>query len=79
MNDPIEYFLEDKYDKYGGSNIVDTRVNKIHKNFVSDCKYDYKIRIPSLKRNKRTWNNFYTLFPELRGLKTYNGIKLKMI
>ena len=38
-----------------------------------------KIRIPSLKRSNSTWKKFYELFPFLKGLDTYRGIKLKKI
>ena len=38
-----------------------------------------EIRVPSLKRSNRTWRNFYELFPYLKGLETYHGIKLKRI
>ena len=37
------------------------------------------IRVPSLKRSKKTWKRFYELFPTLKGKKTYKGIKLKKI
>lgn len=30
------------------------------------CSGGYKIRVPSLKRNKKTWNNFYKLFPYIK-------------
>ncbi|MBR4624776.1 MAG: hypothetical protein IKO56_04475 [Alphaproteobacteria bacterium] len=26
----------------------------------------YKIRVPSLKRRKKIWNNFYKLFPDIK-------------
>lgn len=32
-----------------------------------------KIRVPSLKRSKSTWNKFYKLFPELKGQSHYLG------
>ena len=35
------------------------------------------IRIPSLKRSNATWKRFYELFPNLKGMKMYRGIKLK--
>ena len=38
-----------------------------------------RIRVPSLKRSVATWRRFYELFPELKGMKTYRGIKLKQI
>lgn len=37
----------------------------------------YKTRVPSLKRNKRTWRNFYNLFPGLKGKTEHRGIKLR--
>lgn len=37
------------------------------------------IRVPSLKRSDKVWRNFYSLFPSLKGLKTYRGCKLKKI
>lgn len=37
------------------------------------------IRIPSLKRSNATWKRFYELFPNLKGMKMYRGIKLKKI
>ena len=37
------------------------------------------IRIPSLKRSNATWKKFYELFPKLKGMKMYRGIKLKKI
>lgn len=37
------------------------------------------IRIPSLKRSNATWKRFYELFPKLKGMKMYRGIKLKKI
>lgn len=37
------------------------------------------IRIPSLKRSNATWKRFYELFPELKGMKMYRGIKLKKV
>lgn len=37
------------------------------------------IRIPSLKRSRKTWKRFYELFPILKGKKEYKGIKLKKI
>lgn len=39
----------------------------------------HRIRVPSLKRSVATWRRFYELFPELKGLKMYRGIKLKQI
>ena len=37
----------------------------------------YKIRVPSLKRNKKTWENFYNLFPEIkRHLMSMGEIKI---
>ena len=30
------------------------------------CSSGYKIRVPSLKRNKKTWENFYKLFPYIK-------------
>ena len=38
-----------------------------------------RIRVVSLKRSDATWRRFYELFPELKGLKSYNGIKLKKV
>lgn len=38
-----------------------------------------RIRVPSLKRSDATWRRFYELFPELKGQKTYMGIKLKKV
>lgn len=38
-----------------------------------------RIRVPSLKRSDATWRKFYELFPKLKGMKTYNGIKLKKV
>lgn len=37
------------------------------------------IRVPSLKRSNATWKKFYSLFPFLKGKKTYGSIKLKQI
>jgi hypothetical protein len=37
------------------------------------------IRIPSLKRSNATWKRFYELFPNLKGMKMYRGIKLKKV
>ena len=37
------------------------------------------IRIPSLKRSNATWKKFYELFPKLKGMKMYRGIKLKKV
>lgn len=31
------------------------------------CSYHSSIRVPSLKRSKRTWKKFYELFPSLKG------------
>lgn len=41
--------------------------------------YQASIRVPSLKRSDKVWRNFYTLFPHIKGLKTYRGCKLKML
>lgn len=35
------------------------------------------IRVPSLKRSKKVWENFYKLFPWLKGKKLFRGAKLK--
>ena len=43
---------------------------------------DYRrnsIRVPSLKRSDKVWRNFYNLFPEAKGGKTFRGYKLKQI
>ena len=37
------------------------------------------IRVPSLKRSKKVWINFYKLFPWLKGKKVFRGIKLKKV
>lgn len=37
------------------------------------------IRVPSLKRSNATWKRFYELFPNLKEMKMYRGIKLKKI
>jgi len=34
------------------------------KGWSSSC--GYKIRVPSLKRNKKTWENFYKLYPWIK-------------
>lgn len=39
----------------------------------------YSIRVPSLRRNKSVWVNFYRLYPDLEGKTTYRGCKLKKI
>lgn len=30
------------------------------------CSSGYKVRVPSLKRSKKIWNNFYRLFPYIK-------------
>lgn len=37
------------------------------------------VRVPSLKRSKKVWENFYKLFPWLKGKEKCNGGKLKKI
>lgn len=37
------------------------------------------IRVPSLKRSNKVWNNFYRLFPHLKGKKKWYGAKLKKV
>lgn len=74
-------------DGYNGSKIITTRDNngqyrksKPHKGNNFGVVYTSDpIRVPSLKRNKRVWKNFYKLFPQLEGLNTYLGIKLKKL
>jgi hypothetical protein len=41
--------------------------------------YRTSIRIPSLKRSNKIWRNFYNLFPDIKGKKTFRGYKLKQI
>lgn len=38
-----------------------------------------KVRVPSLKRSKKVWKAFYSLYPYLKGLTEYKGIKLKQL
>lgn len=37
------------------------------KNKQQSCSHYSKIRVPSLKRSRRTWKKFYELFPSLKG------------
>lgn len=37
------------------------------KNKHVSCSHHSSIRVPSLKRSKRTWKKFYELFPNLKG------------
>ena len=58
-------------------------INKDNQKFCYNSSGDgsnrQRIRVPSLKRSDATWRKFYELFPSLKGLKTYNGIKLKKV
>lgn len=40
-----------------------------HKSY---CSYSSKVRVPSLKRSKRTWKKFYELFPNLKDEESLN-------
>jgi hypothetical protein len=55
-----------------------TRDNKAAYNARSGGESN-SIRVPSLKRSDKVWRNFYNLFPNLKGLKTYRGCKLKKV
>ena len=53
------------------------RDNKDYYNTSSTCYHSNrnKIRYPSKKRNKKTWSNFYKLFPGLAKSENWDGQK----
>lgn len=80
--------MKNKYRKEGwrgrGYNFMPYPINRDNKEIhnVSSGSSGYRgctIRVPSLKRNKNIWRKFYSLFPSLKGLKSWNGSKLKRI
>lgn len=71
-----------KYSKWGA--YQKRIINKDNQKFcynssTSENSNRQRIRVPSLKRSVATWRRFYELFPELKGMKIYRGIKLKQI
>ena len=57
-------------------------VNKDNQKFVYNSGSGYRgnvVRVPSMKRSNATWKKFYELFPDLKGMKMYRGIKLKKV
>ena len=70
-----------KYSKWGA--YQKRTINKDNQKFCYNSSTSagnrQRIRIPSLKRSVATWRRFYELFPKLKGMKTYRGIKLKQV
>ena len=69
----------DGYPNYGFMPKHVTRDNQKAYNTKSGYGNRNSIRVPSLKRSDKVWRNFYNLFPQLKGQKTYRGCKLKKV
>lgn len=84
-SDKVEYKRPINLYKYFGGKINYKHMPRgIYRDNKDDYNYGsggdtHSIRVPSLKRSDKVWKNFYKLFPFLKGLKTYKGLKLKKI